>query len=176
MNILNHPEYFYQIRHLIQTEEEFLKEMLYEAIYLPPPLKKKLSKDVIFHPELSIYFENWGRPGDIAIVAENTDAKRLLGCAWGRLYIAHKKGYGFVSEGIPEISVAVVEGFKNQGIGTKLIRRILQEYINAGFNVLSLSVSKENRSVGLYLREGFQIIEENDNDYIMIYDRSKSEY
>ncbi len=166
-----HANYF-KLRPLRQDEEEFLKEMLFEAIYLPLPLKKKLSKDILLNPDLIIYYQNWGRRGDIAFVAEHALSGELLACTWGRLFTTNRKGYGFLSESIPEISIAVIPGHKNKGIGTSLIRIILKEYFAAGFKKVSLSVSKENPCINLYRREGFIIHHENENDYLMTFDLS----
>lgn len=170
MNINKTTKEFFKVRNLRVGEEEFLKDMLYEAIFLPAPQKSQVSKDIILHSDLLVYYEDWGRNGDIALVAEHTIEKKLRGRAWGRLFTYEKKGFGFVSECIPEISVAVIPGFKNRGIGTKLIKGILDDYSNSGFKALSLSVSKKNPSISLYHRLGFKIHYENENDYIMIID------
>ncbi len=55
MNINKTTKKFFKVRSLIVGEEEFLKDMLYEAIFLPAPQKSQLSKDIIFHPDLLIY-------------------------------------------------------------------------------------------------------------------------
>ena len=166
-------KYFYRLRPMRQEEETYLKEMLFEAIYLPEPLKKQLSREILLHPDLIVYYENWGHNGDIAIVAEHIINNVLLACVWGRLFSPDRKGFGFVDENTPEISIAVRSGFKNKGIGTKLLRKILKEYQRAGFKKVSLSVSKQNPSVDLYIREGFKVYIENEEDYIMIFNLNK---
>jgi ribosomal protein S18 acetylase RimI-like enzyme len=158
-----------RIRSLEVSEEEFLKEMLIEAIYLPPSEKEKLSRDIIYHPDLNIYFENWGRPGDLAVVAETDFKRQLVGCAWGRLFKSDRKGYGFINEDIPELSLSVKPSFRNRGIGTQLIRIIIDEYRRMGFDSLSLSVSKINPCVQLYKRENFRIYREKENDFLMLH-------
>ncbi len=155
-------------RRLIKGEEDFLREMLFEAIYLPEEEKQKLSKDIILHPDLKKYYENWGKKGDIAIVAELHN--ELIGCGWSRLFSFRNKGYGYIDDKIPEISVAVSPGYRNRGIGTRLIRELIRESNNKGFPCLSLSVSKNNPSVHLYLRENFIVFRENQHDFIMIFD------
>ena len=162
-------EDFYRLRPMKQEEEPYLKEMLFEAIFLPEPLKKQLSREILLHPDIIVYYENWGRNGDIAIVAEHTVSNELLACVWGRLFTSDRKGFGFINEETPEISIAVRPGFKNRGIGTKLLRKILKEYRKAGFKQVSLSVSRQNPSVDLYEREGFTVYAENEEDYLMTY-------
>ncbi len=159
------------LRLLTSGEEEFLKEMLFEAIFLPPEEKLKLPKNIISHPDLKKYYEHWGQRGDIAVVAALADTNRLLGCAWGRLFTSDEKGYGFISEQIPELSLAVHLEFRDRGIGTMLIRRIIEEYELLGYRKLSLSVSKDNPGFRLYRREKFRIFSENEKDFIMMYNK-----
>lgn len=164
---------FYRLRTMRPGEEKYLEEMLFEAIYLPELLKKQLSRDILLHPDLTVYYERWGLKGDIAFVAEHTVTNELLACAWGRLFKTDRKGFGFVNENTPEISLAVSPGYKNKGIGTKLLRIILKEYHEAGFKNVSLSVSRQNPCVDLYKREGFTLYLENEEDYLMIFDLNK---
>jgi ribosomal protein S18 acetylase RimI-like enzyme len=102
-------------------------------------------------------------------VAYSRYNKKRIGCAWRRLFEAINPGYGFISEHTHELSVAVVSGFKNKGIGIRLIRKILVEYKKCGYNMISLSVNKSNPNVRLYKREGFQIVRGNEEDYTIIY-------
>ena len=161
------PEDLYTIRSMRSDEAGFLKQMLFEAIYLPPEEKKNLPREIVMHPDLLIYWQDWGREGDMSLIAEMKNDARLLGCAWGRMFQADKPGYGFVSECIPELSVAVVPEFQNKGIGTLLIRKLLSSYRKYGVTIVSLSVSKNNRSVNLYTRVGFQVISGRKDDYVM---------
>ena len=82
----------YQIRTLLRSELEFLKDMLFEAIYLPPEQKMDLSRDILKHPDIARYYENWGRKGDIALVAATEgNQPTLFGCVWGRLFSPGKR-------------------------------------------------------------------------------------
>ena len=45
---------------------------------------------------LTRYVDNWGRPGDVAIVAHETGNR--VGAAWMRIFTADEPGYGFVDE------------------------------------------------------------------------------
>ena len=49
----------YIIRSIEVTDEPFLWEMLYQALYVPPK-GDSLARDVIFQPELAKYVQNWG--------------------------------------------------------------------------------------------------------------------
>ena len=131
----------------------FLKEMLFEAIYLPPDEKKKLTPEILNHPQIKLYHENWGRKGDIAIIA--LDVEKPVGCIWTRLYTNEYPGFGFIDDSIPEVSVALVEEYRGKGIGTKLFELILNECKKSGYSCLSLSVDAVNQSYKLYKRIGF---------------------
>jgi [ribosomal protein S18]-alanine N-acetyltransferase len=152
------------IRKMKNSEVNFLNEMLYEAIYVPegmPPYPRSL----IFEPEIFKYIKDWGRPGDNAWVAE--DNKKLIGAAWGRLYKYPETGYGYIDDNTPEISMAVMENFRNKGIGTQLLETLIEQYSKMNITSLSLSVDKRNRAVQLYRKLGFQVVNENEIDYIM---------
>jgi ribosomal protein S18 acetylase RimI-like enzyme len=157
------------LRILEENDNNFLEEMLFEAIFLPASQKRGLSRDIIYQPELYMYINRWGRKGDMAIVAETGKTKRKVGCAWGRLFSADAKGYGYVADDIPELSIAVRSRYRNKGIGSMLLGRLISEYKLAGYRKISLSVSKQNPCANLYLREGFINYRENGRDLVMIY-------
>ena len=45
---------------------------------------------------------------------------------------------------------------------------MLAELSNCGYKSGSLSVQKQNYAVGMYKKVGFQIVDENDEEYIMV--------
>jgi len=76
-----------------KNEEYFFSEMLYESIHIPenkPPMDELLSSE-----GLKKYKENWGRPGDAALVAVDEN-ETLVGAIWYRLFPSNDPGYGFV--------------------------------------------------------------------------------
>ncbi|MEA3497374.1 MAG: GNAT family N-acetyltransferase [Bacteroidota bacterium] len=154
------------IREIKHNEIDFLKEMLYLALYVPegqPPFPKS----ILAHPDVSKYIDNWGTlPNDIALVAEINN--ELIGAIWGRTFSKSNAGFGFIDENTPELCMAVKEKFRNQGIGAKLIDEISKIYFLKGFKSISLSVDKQNRARLLYLRKGFIVVKEDkDQDFIM---------
>ncbi len=153
------------IRKLEKIESDFLTDMLYEAIFIPEghdPLPKEVIKD----KSLSKYIENWGKDKfDIAFVVE-TDNK-LVGAIWGRLLTAENKGFGYIDNRTPELGMAVKQEYRNQGIGTELIKAIASEYQKIGIEYLSLSVDKANNASNLYRRLGCEIVEETETSWTM---------
>ncbi|WP_422084033.1 GNAT family N-acetyltransferase [Ulvibacterium sp.] len=149
-----------------QDEYQFLKEMLYEALFVPPG-KPKFPKSILESPDLIKYVENWNQQeGDLAIVGVKDH--KLIGAIWGRKFEKSKKGYGFVDENTPEISMAVKPKYRNSGIGTTLINQIENEFLRRGVNKLSLSVDKLNPAKKLYERCGFEFYEEEETAITMI--------
>ncbi|WP_234121619.1 hypothetical protein [Clostridium hydrogenum] len=49
-----------------------------------------------------------------------------------------------------------------------IIRKMLCYLKSAGYSKTSLSVQKDNYALGMYLYVGFQILDENSEEYIMV--------
>src|SRR3954447_11782659 len=55
---------------------------------------------------LTRYVDNWGRPGDVALVA--TEKGHPVGAAWLRVFRPDAPGYGFIDEQTPEVTISIV--------------------------------------------------------------------
>jgi len=153
------------IRKLNITESAFLADMLYEAIFIPEG-HDPLPREIIEDKSLSRYIENWGKDNfDIAMVMEIDN--QPVGAIWGRLLTVENKGFGYVDDSTPELSMAVKIEYRNQGIGTKLIKAIVSEYQKIGVKYLSLSVDKANKARNLYKRLGCEIVAETETSWTM---------
>lgn len=154
-----------EIRELKPVEYEFLREMLYEAIYFADE-NQKLPKSIVFEPQFSKYIENFGRKGDLAfvIVVEN----ELIGAIWARLFPESNRGYGFFDEATPELSMAIKENYRNRGFGTRLLKKLLEALKINGFEKVSLSADKRNRALDLYQRIGFETVSEQKTSLTML--------
>jgi ribosomal protein S18 acetylase RimI-like enzyme len=146
----------YVIRCLTQRDERFLWRMLYHAIYLHEgqPLP---DPDVVNQPELARYVRRWGRADDIGFLAMDAQGNEPIGAAWLRLLRGNNRGFGYVDDATPELSVAVVPEYRGQGIGTRLLERLLQE-ASHHHAAVSLSVTADNPALRLYQRLGFDIV------------------
>ncbi|PIE89500.1 MAG: GNAT family N-acetyltransferase [Acidobacteria bacterium] len=153
------------IRALKSRESDFLADMLYEAIFIPeghPPFPREIVKEL----SLSKYIEKWGKDKfDIALVVEIDN--KLVGAVWGRLFTNENKGFGYIDNKTPELSMAIKNDYRNQGIGTKLIKAIIAEYNKIEVKFLSLSVDKANKALNLYKRIGFETVEETETSLTM---------
>jgi ribosomal protein S18 acetylase RimI-like enzyme len=150
-----------ELRPLTSLDQPIMWDMLYCAIYVPQG-QDPLPRDVIFQPELARYVEGWGKPGDMGVLA--LDGEVPVGAAWLRLM----HGYGFVEEGLPELSIAVLPDYRSKGIGTSLLKAIFNLAVPI-YRGLSLSVTSENPALHLYERFGFQVVRSDDETKIMLW-------
>ena len=146
----------YVIRPLTQGDERFLWQMLYYAIYVPEgqPLP---DPDVVKEPQLARYVRDWGQTNDRGFIATDARGKGAIGAAWLRLLRGNDRGFGYVDDATPELSIAVVPECRGQGIGTRLLDKLLQE-ASQHHAAISLSVTTDNPALRLYQRLGFDVV------------------
>ena len=90
------------IRELRADETELLKDFLYEAIFIPEGVKP-LDRSIIYQPELSLYYEDFGSgSADNCLVAE-TDGK-VVGAVWTRIM----NDYGHVDDETPSFAISLL--------------------------------------------------------------------
>ena len=149
-------------RPLQPSETELLKTFIYEAIFIPegvepPPF------DIIFRPEIAIYYEGFGEgKADFCIVAEADG--NVVGAVWTRIM----NDYGHVDDQTPSFAISLLKPYRNQGIGTTLMQKMLQTLKSQGFAQASLAVQKANYAVRMYKKVGFEIVDQNDEEFIMV--------
>ena len=152
----------YTIRELRQNEVKILDTFLYEAIFVPEGVAAPL-RNIIKQPELQVYVTDFGKhKGDICYVAETEN--KIVGAVWVRIM----DDYGHVDDETPSFAISLLKDYRNYGIGTKLMKRMLSELKEQGYKQTSLSVQKMNYAVRMYKKVGFEIINENDEEYIMM--------
>jgi len=115
---------------------------------------------------LTRYVDNWGRAGDVAIIAHETGNR--VGAAWLRLFPASEPGYGFVDEQTPELSVAVVPSRRRHGLGQELMDGLLTAARGAGHSAVSLSVEADSPAVAFYERNGFERVRDANGGVVML--------
>jgi ribosomal protein S18 acetylase RimI-like enzyme len=138
----------------------FLRDMLRHAYYW-----RVSSVSESGEPPVQRYVERWGRPGDTALIA--IQEFQRVGAAWFRLFKEENRGYGFVDEETPELSIAVVPSRRGTGLGSELLEALLERARAEGYGAISLSVEKESPAVGLYERYGFERLGADDGAYTM---------
>ncbi|MEO1210495.1 MAG: N-acetyltransferase [Cyanobacteria bacterium J06638_20] len=152
------------IRSLTPDDEVFLWEMLYQALHVPeghPPLPR----EIVQHPELARYVQDWGREGDCGFLASDAMIGQPIGAVWLRSSVGENKGYGYVDDTIPELSIAILPTYRGQGIGTQLLTHLVAS--ECGRSPISLSVSADNPAMRLYERFGFEVVRQSDDSFTM---------
>ena len=150
------------VRPLSKAEYSRLPDFLYEAIFLPEGVTPP-DRSIVSRPELALYYEGFGTGSvDLSMAAEENE--QLIGCAWARIM----QDYGHVDDETPSLAVAVLSPYRNRGIGTALLKELLESLRTHGFRKVSLSVQKENPAFHLYQRLGFKTIGETEEEYLMV--------
>lgn len=151
-------------RELKEDEYGLMKDFLYEAIFIPEGVTPP-DRSIIEQPELALYYENFGTgPADNCIVAD--DNGKVIGAVWTRLM----NDYGHVDDVTPSFAISLYKEYRGKGIGTELMRRMLERLKSQGYRRASLAVQKANYAVRMYETVGFRIIDANEEEYIMVCD------
>jgi GNAT superfamily N-acetyltransferase len=143
------------IRPAHAEDEPFLWDMAWEAMAMEPAMLALGREAVLAIPEVRLYLDGWGRPGDTGLVAIDDDGRRL-GAAWFRLYPVGNPSSGFVAADVPELSIGVVADARGRGIGSALLDALVALARVQGHRAISLSVDRHNPARRLYERKGFR--------------------
>lgn len=151
-----------EFRELRETETGLLQDFLYEAIFIPAGVESP-PREIIKQPELKIYYEGFGTGrADHCIVAD--DNGKVVGAAWTRIM----NDYGHVDDETPSFAISLFKEYRGQGIGTRLMLMMLDLLKEKGYKRASLAVQKANYAVRMYKKVGFEIVDENEEEYIMV--------
>ena len=146
----------------IQPEEiPVLNDFLYEAIFIPqgvvPP-----PRDIIKQEDLQVYVQGFGEsPHDHCLVAD-CDGK-IVGAVWVRIM----NDYGHLDDQTPSLAISLYPTYRGQGVGTQLLRQMMDLLRQEGYAQVSLSVQKENYALRMYQKEGFMIVEDRGDEVVM---------
>ena len=153
------------IRNLEKSEYPVLRDFLYEAIFIPEGAEPP-AKSIIDQPELSLYIADFGdKPDDYCLAAEVNG--KIVGAVWARIMNDYDK--------TPSLAISLYREYRGMGIGRDLLQQMLQELKEAGYQKASLSVQKANYAVKLYLKTGFEILRETNEEYIMVVNLNKDQ-
>lgn len=112
--------------------------------------------------ELQVYIKGFGKSkGDLCLVAEANN--EVIGAVWVRIM----NDYGHIEEETPSLAISFLKEYRNYGIGTDLMEQMLNKIKMQEYKQVSLSVQKMNYAVHMYLKAGFEIVDENDEEYII---------
>ncbi|MDO4943553.1 MAG: GNAT family N-acetyltransferase [Lachnospiraceae bacterium] len=151
----------YKIREIRKNEYPILADFLYEAIFIPKGMRKP-PKSIIEQPELQVYIADFGKSDDWCFVVE--EKGKIVGAVWVRIM----DDYGHIDDETPSLAISLYEEYRNLGIGTVLMRTMLEFLKDKGYKSVSLSVQKANYAVDMYRKAGFKVVDENEAEYIMV--------
>ena len=151
------------IREMQKQEYPLLDNFLYEAIFVPEGIESP-PKTIITSPELQVYVEHFGESKDDLGLTAEVDGK-IVGAVWGRIM----NDYGHIDDKTPSLAISLYKEYRSFGIGTAMMKEILTLLKSHGYSRVSLSVQKANYAAKMYLKIGFKIVKENEEEYIMVY-------
>ena len=152
------------IRELRPDEYDLLKNFLYDAIFIPEG-KTPPERSIIELPELALYYDDFGKgTADHCLVAD--DNGLVAGAAWTRIM----DDYGHIDDETPSFAISLYKEYRGMGIGTELMKKMLEKLRNNGYKRASLAVQKENYAARMYEKVGFKTVDENEEEFIMICD------
>ncbi|WP_394886601.1 GNAT family N-acetyltransferase [Clostridium butyricum] len=135
---------------------------MYEAIFIPEGMEAP-TKSIINEPELQVYVYDFGKKkDDYCLVAEFNG--KVVGAVWVRIM----NDYGHIDDTTPSLAISLYKEYRGCGIGTDMMRKMLLLLKSNEYDKVSLSVQKENYALQIYLNVGFEIIDENEDEYIMV--------
>ena len=148
----------YTIREIQKQEYPLLDNFLYEAIFVPKGIEPP-PKTIIASPELQVYIEHFGESKDDWGLVAEVDGKIV-----GRIM----NDYGHIDDEMPSLAISLYKEYQGFGIGTAMMKEILALLKAHGYSRVSLSVQKANYAAKMYLKIGFEIVRENEEEYIMV--------
>ncbi len=152
----------YKTRIILEGEDRLLKDFLYEAIFVPEGMPAP-PRSIINQPELQVYIAGFGKKkDDIGLVAEV--GNKAVGAVWVRIM----NDYGHIDNDTPSFAIALYKDYRGFGIGTNLMKEMLHILKDRGYKQASLAVQKANYAVRMYQKTGFEIVDENGEEYIML--------
>lgn len=153
----------YLIQPMKQDEYGLLEDFLYHAIFVPDWYKDPVPRSVIYEPELWCTIENFGQDKDDFCLVAEVD-KKIIGAVWVRT----SKQYGHIDNKTPCFSISLYPEYRNQGIGTELMKKMIKSLTEKGYKRASLSVQKENYAARLYSKLDFETVKEHNGECIMV--------
>jgi len=149
------------LRQAADADLDILAEMLVEATNWDGT-RGTTRASVETDPNSWRYLEGWKRPSDFGVIAQ--DGTRTIGAAWARFGTAKDAGYGYVSDDIPEVTIAVTLEARGRGVGRAMLAALMHTAQDLGLPGLSLSVEDGNHAArSLYEKVGYLPVGRNGN-------------
>ena len=149
-------------RELRPEERPLLDDFLYEAIFIPEGVPAP-PRSIIGQEDLQVYVRDFGQsPDDHCLVAE-CDGK-IVGAVWVRVM----DDYGSLDKQTPSLAISLYKEYRNRGIGTQLMLRMIDLLRVKGYRQVSLSVQKANYALRMYQKVGFETVADRGEEILMV--------
>ena len=150
------------IREIRPEEIPLLEDFLYEALFIPegypaPP------RSILENEDLQVYVRDFGKESDDRCLVAEADGK-MIGAVWTRIM----NDYGHIDDQTPSLAISLYREYRNRGIGTQLMRRMLERLRADGYKRVSLSVQKANYALQMYRKLGFVPITDHGDELLMV--------
>ena len=156
----------YIIRKMQSHEYALLKEFTYQAVFQKDP-DNPISKSVLDIPKIKAFYENFGKADDFAIVAVDSNGQ-IIGAVWSRIIYKPIKGYGNIDSETPELAISLYPECRKNGIGTYLMKNMIDLLADKGYKKTSLSVQKDNYAIKMYKKFGFELFADHGDECILV--------
>ena len=150
------------IREIRPEEIPVLDDFLYEALFIPegfpmPP------RSIIENEDLQVYVRDFGKKADDRCLVAEVDGK-VVGAVWTRIM----DDYGHIDNQTPSLAISLYKEYRNRGIGTQLMLRMLERLKADGYPCVSLSVQKANYALRMYQKVGFIPVTDHGDELLMV--------
>ena len=150
------------IREIRPEEIPVLDDFLYEAIFVPDGFPEP-PRSVIENEDLQVYVRDFGKKADDRCLVAEVGGK-IVGAVWTRIM----DDYGHIDNQTPSLAISLYREYRNRGIGTQLMRRMLENLKAEGYKSVSLSVQKANYALQMYRKLGFVPITDHGDELLMV--------
>ncbi len=108
---------------------------------------------------------DWGRPGDNGMIS--FEGETFAGAAWSRQYKVGEVP-GAVEKEIPALAIGILPTYRNLGIGTRLLERLVEVVKLDGVEGLTLGVERANTPARRFYESfGFSYLDRSDGSLMM---------
>jgi ribosomal protein S18 acetylase RimI-like enzyme len=143
-----------RLREAQRADLPFMYEMLYEGVFWRESRSSPSFEEGLALPEVKRELAHWGeRDGDTAVIAILGSVP--VGAAWYRFWPGAESP-GYVDERTPVLAIAVHRDHRGQGVGTRMLEWLIRRASEDAIPAISLSVSKDNRAMSLYVCHDFE--------------------
>ena len=102
---------------------ELLKDMVESSAWARMQMSDEPLQDAI--RVLARYWQDWGRQGDLGVVAETGGTGCAVSCAWVRLFSHEEADAALVGDNIPELKIVTISEARGLGMGTEVVHALL---------------------------------------------------